>query len=60
MEGTDAAFGVATSRAEAFAIVTEEVDGDKGDKEVLVSAADGKDNSEFIFTAPPSVRKWKL
>lgn len=56
-EGTVAGLGVGTSRVGALAIVTEVVDGDEGAKEVLVSAALGKEDSEFPFTAPPSVRK---
>lgn len=58
--GTVTGLGAGTSKGEAFARATDEVDGDVGAKETLVSAAVGKDNSELPFTAPPSVRKWKL
>lgn len=60
-EGTATGLEVGMSKAEAFARVTEEAEGDEGsNEETLVSTVLGKDNSEFPFTAPPSVRKWKL
>lgn len=61
MEGTAARLGVGPSREEAVAVVTGGAGGDAGAKEGLVSAAEaGKAASGFPFTAPPSVRKWKL
>lgn len=61
VEGTAAGLGVGPSREETVAVVTAGAGGDEGAKEGLVSAADtGKEASAFPFTAPPSVRKWKL
>lgn len=61
VEGTVARLGVGPSREETVAVVTGGAGGDEGAKEGLVSAAEaGKEASEFPFTAPPSVRKWKL
>ena len=61
VEGTAARLGVGPSREEAVAVVTGGTGGDAGAKEGLVSAAEaGKAASGFPFTAPPSVRKWKL
>lgn len=55
-EGTVAGLR-APSRVGALARVAEVAGGDEGAKEVLVSAAVGKGDSELFFTAPPSVRK---
>lgn len=61
LEGTAARLGVGPSREEAVAVVMGGAGGDEGAKEGLVSAAEaGKEASTFPFTAPPSVRKWKL
>lgn len=61
VEGTAAGPGVGPSREETVAVVTGGAGGDAGAKEGLVSAAEaGKEASVFPFTAPPSVRKWKL
>ena len=61
VEGTAARLGVGPSIEETVAVVMGGAGGDEGAKEGLVSAAEaGKEASEFPFTAPPSVRKWKL
>lgn len=58
VEGTAAGLGVGPSRE---AVVMGGAGGDEGAKAGLVSAAEvGKGASGFPFTAPPSVRKWKL
>lgn len=59
--GTAARLGAGPSREEAAAVVTGGAGGDEGAKEALVSAAEaGNEASVPPFTAPPSVRKWKL
>lgn len=61
VDGTAAGLGVGPSREETVAVVTGGAGGDEGAKAGLVSAAEaGKEASVFPFTAPPSVRKWKL
>lgn len=61
VEGTVAGLGVGPSREDTVAVVTGGAGGDDGAKAGLVSAAEvGKEASVFPFTAPPSVRKWKL
>ena len=61
VEGTAAGLGAGPSREETVAAVTGGAGGDTGAKEGLVSADEaGKEASALPFTAPPSVRKWKL
>jgi hypothetical protein len=61
VEGTEARLGVGPSREAPGTVVPGSAGGDEGAKGGLVSTAEaGKEASVVPFTAPPSVRKWKL
>lgn len=60
-EGTTAGLAASPSREAAVAVVTEGAGGDVGAVDGLGSAVEAwREASVLPFTAPPSVRKWKL